>query len=220
MEMGALMYGYAIEAYVKCSWALFENSASNNAMQRHNFMEFFQITSRDGHFSDVEIPQELLEFSHDHFHRRYPQQTHESARQAKKAGRCLALTPNVGTYLEKFIILLDDSITKAYGLGKVSILFKAAHDAESQRGMDFFSGNVPVLKRLDLIVGYLEEEISILKNSKEHASDYEAHTKHTQGTISLMQRLKQNNESLINGPCTDLKSFTNPGIPNGWYKSP
>lgn len=219
MEMGALMYGYAIEAHIKCSWALFENSALPKELNGHNFKDAFETAAHDGHFSDVEIPHDLLDFAHDHFHRRYPQQTHSSARWAKKAGRCLALTPSVGVYLEKFIILLDDSITKAHGDSRVSILSKAAHDCESQRGKDFFSENVPALKRLDLIIGYLGEEISTLEKSRVNASDYDVHIQHTRNTIALMQQLKVNNELLINSPCVDLNSFSNPGIPNGWYKA-
>jgi hypothetical protein len=216
--MGALMYGYAIEAHVKCSWALFNNSG-DKAVNSHNLRQLFEITERDGHFSDIETPYDLLDFSYDHF-RRYPKNTYDNAKRAKEAGRCLALTPNVGRYLEKFIILLDESITRSYGDGKVSILRKAAHDLESQRGKDFFCNNIPALKRLDLIVNLLEDEISTIETQGECLSNYETHIRSTRNTIALIQQLKLDNHALINGPCVDLDSFSNPGIPDSWHKAP
>lgn len=117
LQPGALMLAYAVEAHLKHNInvhrSLFPQKLLKELVYKHAIPTLFERSREAGLFSDVEVSGDLLLFVQDNFHRRYPSQTQQAARNVTSRGHALAMAPDLIHAYDDFILQLDQSLYRS-----------------------------------------------------------------------------------------------------------
>jgi hypothetical protein len=176
-QPGAIMLGYAVEAHLKHGMNVHKSSFPpklfNRLIYKHDIPTLFERSRAAGLFSDVEVSGDLLLFVQDNFHRRYPSQTQETARNARCRGHFLANTPALIHAYDDFILQLDWSLYRSINDIRASVTLMGAKGVKSLGDRLFFHSNHAAIDQLTGIQRLLDEDWDLF--SKEEDDDERLH---------------------------------------------
>jgi hypothetical protein len=161
LQPGALMLAYAIEAHLKHSMNVHKSLFPPKLFYKHDIPTLFEKNREAGLFSDVEVSGDLLLFVQDNFHRRYPSQTQQAARNATSRGHALAMAPDLIHAYDDFILQLDQSLYLSINDIRASVALMGAKGVRSLGGHMFFHSNYAAIDRLTDIQRLLDEDWDI-----------------------------------------------------------
>ncbi len=170
MQPGALMLAYAVEAHLKHSMNVHSSLFSpklKKLIYKHDIPTLFERSREAGLFSDVEVSGDLLLFVQDNFHRRYPSQTQEAARNATSRGHALAMAPDLIHAYDDFILQLDWSLYRSINDIRASVALMGAKGVKSLGGHLFFHSNYAAIDQLTDIQRLLDEGWKLFLKEKD-----------------------------------------------------
>lgn len=218
MQMGALMYAYAIESQLKCALIMFENQCPKGLIEsKHDIPRLFEEAKKAGLFLDVFVSNDFIEFVQDGFDRRYPSQTMKRAKIAREDGRFLILIPDMCNYYDRLVIDLDKSLTNIANDFKVSICLAAVKDSEGA-GVNFFKDNSYAFQNIDYIQKLIRQEIDHFSCISNIEGDYQCHISLLNNKLSVLYNLEKTalnpvlHARYINTNI-DLRTLVHPGRP-------
>lgn len=161
-QPGAIMLGYAVEAHLKHCMNVRKSSFPpklfTTLIYKHDIPTLFERSREAGLFSDVEVSGDLLLFVQDNFHRRYPSQTQETARNATSRGHALAMAPELIHAYDDFILQLDWSLYRSINDIRASVALMGAKGVKLLGDRLFFHSNHAAIDQLTDIQRLLDED--------------------------------------------------------------
>ena len=165
MTTSAIMLAYAIEAHIKHNMnahrSKFPQKLFNDLILKHDLPKLFKKCQEVGLFSEVEVSDDLLRFAQDNFHRRYPSQTKQTAKNAKNIGHSLGMHIGVILAYDDFILQLDQSLRHTLNNIRASVAWMGGRGANTAPGRFFFHSNHTAIELLEDIINMIKEEFSI-----------------------------------------------------------
>ncbi|KXI28977.1 hypothetical protein [Paraglaciecola hydrolytica] len=212
MQMGALMFAYAVEAQIKHALVTFPNSCQQRLLNSgHDIPELFKEARKAKIFKGIEVDSSFLNFIQDNFHRRYPRQTKEQMKKANSEGRGLALTPNVLPWYDRFILNLDEWSYQNTSNFKSTIRLEAIKHIESKGGHYFFERNNTAYNSLPLIINLLDKEVEHYLAKPNGADQFNVHLKSLTNKKQIVIKTIDSLESKLPYQEVDLSNFSHPG---------
>lgn len=160
-QPGALMLAYAVEAHLKHSMNVHRSLFPLKLIYKHDIPTLFERSREAGLFSDVKVSGDFLLFVQDNFHRRYPSQTQQTARNATSRGHALAMAPDLIHAYDDFILQLDQSLYRSINDIRASVALMGAKGVKSLGGHLFFHSNYAAIDQLTDIQRLLDEDWSL-----------------------------------------------------------
>jgi hypothetical protein len=212
MQMGALMFAYAVEAQIKHALGTFPNECPPWLLNSgHDIPALFIEAKKAKIFESVDVDRSFLNFIQDNFNRRYPRQTKEQIKKANSEGRGLAITPDVLPWYDRFVLNLDEWSYQKTSNFKSTIRLEDIKQIDSKGGHYFFDRNNTAFNSFPLIIKLIEEEISYYQNKPEGPDKYEVHLKSLNDKKDKVLKIIEPLDPPLPYQEVDLSSFSHPG---------
>lgn len=149
---GCLMLGYAIEGQFK--HALNEIGYKiKDILYSHDLHLLWKECLQQSLFGDVEVSEDFIEYTNDHFDQRYPSQRHAKIAQMWERDHAMGMAAYVLVIYDHLLIQLDNSLWAQTKDSTSSVGVRAACHATSHASRYFFHWNAPAISRIPV---YLE----------------------------------------------------------------
>lgn len=184
LNMGAILFGYAIESHFKHGLSIIKE-CPKKIQYSHDLLLLYEKAKEFDLFLDVEVSEDLLQYSNDFFTQRYPTQFINTVKEAEENMRCISIAPDIILAYDDLIMQLDQSIYSKFDTARATITLYAGKQINTKQGRIFFHNNHAFIKRIDEIINVLKNDLEIM-HTEENETVYDLNKKEFETIVKVL----------------------------------